>query len=82
MKILPDEIPDDAAPLSAENIPFSMFTNADRFSALKEGENVFVTLLDGSYYIGRYEAGKRRNTFTVGNSKTLFIHLVETARIV
>ncbi len=78
MKILPDEIPDDAVPLT--EIP--VIPPYDRLNdVLVEGENVFVTLLTGKFYVGVLE-WVSDTKFTVGTSEPLARELVESARIV
>ena len=76
MKILPEEIPDDAAPLT--EIPLE--TNyASR--NLVEGTNVFVTLLTGKTLVGRCE-WVTPTRFTIGSSDPIEVVLVESAKVV
>lgn len=78
MKILPNEIPDDAVPLT--EVP--IVPPADRLSEkLVHGKNVFVTLLTGEYYIGLCQwVGP--SGFTIGTSDIISRDVVESARIV
>ena len=78
MKILPDEIPEETAPLTEIPIP-PVIGHATH--CLIGGENVFVTLLDGRTLIGRCERNGIQH-FTVGNSDPIDMVLVESARIV
>lgn len=78
MKILPDEIPDDAAPLT--EIP--VVSPIDRLNnVLVEGQNVFVTLFTGEFFVGRCE-WINDTTFTVGTSNPIDLTLIESGRIV
>jgi hypothetical protein len=76
MKILPDEIPDDAAPLN--EVPFETSTAVLRNA---EGQNVFVSLLTGKTFVGRLE-WSNDYSFTVGQSDPIDRSVVETARLV
>ncbi len=78
MKILPEEIPDDAAPLT--EVP--VIPPVDRLAdVLIDGENVFVSLFTGKTYVGGCY-WVNADHFTVGQSDPIDRKLVETARIV
>ena len=78
MKILPDEIPDDASPLT--EVPLT--PPLDRLAnVLEEGNNVFVTLFTGKTLVGRIE-WQNDYAFTIGNSDLVDRSVVESARIV
>ena len=78
MKILPDEIPDDASPLT--EVPLT--PPLDRLaSVLEEGNNVFVTLFTGQTLVGRIE-WQSDYGFTVGTSDVIDRSIVESARVV
>lgn len=78
MKIIPDEIPEDAAPLDAQTSLLDDAATTKRQS-LMEGKNMFVTLLTGEFKVGRIEYVDA-NRFTVGNSEPIPFNLVEFAR--
>jgi hypothetical protein len=78
MKILPEEIPDDTAPLT--EIPLEI-SNAISTLHRAEGQNVFVSLLTGKTLIGLLE-WQDEYSFTVGNSDAVDRSVVESARIV
>jgi hypothetical protein len=73
-KILPDEVPEDTAPLAPDaNVqPEKEIFMADMFHL--EGKNVFVCLRDGKTLVGRLH-GFNGPLFYVGNSKQQ--HLVD-----
>ncbi len=75
--ILPEEIPNDAAPL--ETIPIEATKPGS--TALIDGENVFVSLLTGKTLVGRLE-WVNATQITVGNSDPIPRELVESARLV
>ncbi len=77
MKILPDEIPADAAPLDGSSILTDAVTT--KRTPLVEGKNMFVALLDGQFKVGRIEFVDATH-FTVGNSFPIPLSMVETAR--
>ncbi len=78
MKILPDEIPADAAPLEgSEHFVHNAITYKNR--EVEEGKNMFVSLLTGAHYVGRIE-WVDENHFTVGSSDPIPDVLIESAR--
>lgn len=78
MKILPDEIPDDAAPLT--EVP--LVPPVDRLAdVLVDGNNVFVSLFTGQTLVGRCE-WQSDYAFTIGTSGLIDRSIVESARIV
>lgn len=81
MKILPDEIPDDHAPLNEIELP-PLLTKIDPMNeVLKDGQNVFVSLLTGRTYTGGCW-WIDENKFTVGQSDPIDRSVVESCRIV
>ncbi len=78
MKILPEEIPDDAAPLT--EVPLT--PPVDRLSDIfVDGNNVFVSLFTGKTYVGGFY-WYNADSFTIGQSDPIDRNLVETARVV
>jgi len=79
MKILPDEIPEDAAPLT--EIPFDTSVKDPLANVLVDGQNVFVSTLLGKTYVGGfYWLDVHR--FTIGQSEPIDRSIVESARLV
>lgn len=77
MKIIPDYIPEDAAPINASTL-LENAVNA-RHEKLIEGKNMFVSLLTGEVKVGRIEFIDDER-FTVGNSQPIHFATVESAR--
>ena len=78
MTILPNEIPEDASPLT--EVP--LVPPIDRLgSVLIEGENVFVSLLTGKTLVGGCHWVDPEK-LTIGLSEPILRSIVETARIV
>ena len=77
-RVLPDEIPADAAPLSGTAyIVENAITHRNR--VVHEGKNMFVTLLTGDHFVGRVERWSDK-CITVGLSAPIPEVLIETAR--
>jgi hypothetical protein len=78
LNILPDEIPEDFAPLEEIPIETSISCLSD---VLHNGNNVYLTTFDGGVYVGGfYWSSNAKDTFTVGQSDPIKLELVETAR--
>lgn len=73
MTILPNDIPDDAAPLSGVDYMLASTKN------LHQNSNVFVTLFTGKTLVGlcRWVDGYH---VTIGTSDPIHCNLIETAR--
>jgi len=77
-RILPSEIPSDAAPLEgADHLVQNHVTYKNR--VLHEGKNMFVSLLTGEIYVGLVQRVDIHRV-TVGQSAPFPEHLVESAR--
>lgn len=68
MKILPDFIPSDSAPLQEADIPEPVLLPPDYIKDLN-GKNVYVELNDGRFFVGKLEIAKSNQAnFFVGTN--------------
>lgn len=68
MKIIPDEIPDDAAPLDAAFVSSAGTPSADQIRKL-DGKNVFVAFKNKSTAVGKLECEDK--VFYVGREDVI-----------
>lgn len=77
MKLLPDEIPEDASPIEAT----SLIDLALPMTDPRHGKNMIVSLLTGETLVGRVELHNAlTREYTVGNSDPIKWSLVHSSR--